>query len=178
MRRKRAPSRIASQLQALQKVGGIVKALRPPKKPKPVLPPPPSTCPPEPTRAPKVKRPPSLNIEIVDAAKAAHFPPTVEYEYETKIDGQGQTTRKLVVGHDGQPVKKVAPVVAPAPEKPVEPDRPKTRVEQMRERYLEHHSGATPAAGGFSDPWGIVSRNISREGGDDSWTRRLRLQDF
>jgi hypothetical protein len=69
-RPKRAPSRIASQLQALQNVGKISKAIRAEKKPKrekPVPPPaapPPSAPPPAPPPRRAVDVPPSLAVQV------------------------------------------------------------------------------------------------------------------
>lgn len=115
----------------------------------------------------------SLSIQVVEPGR----PVTTEYETTTRVTSDGRIIETPVMGRDGQPLRKHAPWTA-APEKPAKPAQPRTRVEGMRARYLAYHSGAIPAGGRFSDPGGVVSRNIAREGGDDERTRRLRLRDF
>lgn len=98
--------------------------------------------------------------------------------------------RKLKCGPDGRPVPADPELPPPAsrPLKPAEPERPMTRVEEWRARYVAHHQpkrdevenllAPTPAGAGFANPGGVVSFNISREGGLDVRTSRLRLRDF
>lgn len=115
--------------------------------------------------------PPSLRIERI--------PAPVEYETTTRVTADGRIIHERVIGPDGQPIKKHAePPKAEAPT-PAEPEKPKTRVEQMRADYLEHHQRPDVGAQfGFANPGGIVTHNMSREGGEDMRTSRLRLRDF
>jgi hypothetical protein len=39
-----------------------------------------------------------------------------------------------------------------------------TRIDEMRKLYIEHHEGATPGGGWWSNPGGVVIRNINTEG--------------
>jgi hypothetical protein len=105
--------------------------------------------------------------------------PKPEYLTERKISRDGVITEKPILGRDGQPLlAKTSPaadttaVSASTPGKPAVAGDPKpmTRVEQMRQRYLQHHSGGVAydmdAPGGFANPGGIVGHNIAAE---NSW---------
>jgi len=82
----------------------------------------------------------------------AHSPPG----YFTSIDrSTGDITRIALPPVRAESEPKVAPKAAPA-----------NRVEEMRARYLAHHTtdGAIGASG-FADPGGVVSFNINAESG-------------
>lgn len=117
-----------------------------------------------------------------EARKAAAMPPTlptIEYEFETKVDGAGHVTKVPLLNRDGSLRERRPETPAAPPAKPPEPEKPRTRVEEWRAKYLEHHQNITGGQGGFADPGGVVTRNISREGSRlDERTRRLRLLDF
>jgi hypothetical protein len=94
------------------------------------------------------------------------------YEYQTRVDGQGHVIRTLMIGRDGQPLRKHAQ--SAAPEKSAEPERPKTRVEQMRADYLAHHQQHNVLEHhlGFANPGGIVRHNMAAEQ-DDGYRCRV-----
>jgi hypothetical protein len=61
--------------------------------------------------------------------------------------------------------KPETPKAAPAEIERPATESPKTRVEEMRQRYIEHHKHAVGGVGGnfFADPGGVVSGNINAE---------------
>lgn len=115
----------------------------------------------------------TLKVEVAQAP-----PPSTEYLTTTRVDqSTGRIIETPVMGRDGQPVRKHKP--APEEAKPAEAERPKTRVEEMRERYLKHHApGAAVDVARWSNPGGVVTQNIRNESTNDFRTNRLRLKDF
>jgi hypothetical protein len=105
-----------------------------------------------------------------EARRAALSP--VEYETTTRVAPDGRVIHERAIGRDGQPLKKHPEQPAATPEKPAEPERPKTRVEQMRADYLQHHQQHNVGARfGFANPGGIVGHNMLAESDDGYYCR-------
>ena len=221
MGRKRAPSRVASQLKALQKAGDTTKVIKAENAVKieaahlekqrlktekrqlyaeeieadlSVY------AAKDELRAERIANPPPRPAHgavdfVTKDGTPVHIPatrdlsitvdvaPPAKYESTSSVNRDGRVVWEVLRGRDGQPVLKKPEPAQAAPAVATEPARPKTRVEEMRERYLAHHKpGGVWTDGGNTGGWfdhgGVVGRNISTEGGMDLRTSRLRLTDF
>lgn len=81
-------------------------------------------------------------------------------EYTTRVDSDGQVHREAPLNCDGTPLQSntEAPKAAEVP-------KPANRVEDMRARYLAHHTGIGVGVVGFYDPDGVVSHNMTADSG-------------